>query len=378
MRRLIFGLAILAAIPAFAEKWKIQYFYDENRETFTIEDLACPSANRCVAVGSIVDESGKKKTRYSAVVSSDGGAHWTPQPLTEHPRSLFFLNDSQGWMVTDDAFWYTEESGRSWKRIAGQIKADRKISNIGDGGRILKVWFLTTKHGYAIGLQKSVFETKDGAQTWTPLIEAAQPPGNPAYTSYTHMYFEGKVGLIFGSNRPPRRDDPALPTWMEPERAVKRSTVPVLALQLKTTDGGEKWVSSSATLLGAISSLRFAGNDSLSIYQYDQTIRYPSEVFHLDTSTGKLDAVYRSNLRVMDAAMFANHRVFLAAIEPPGRLNTLPIPGKVKVLTSTTFGDWKEMDVDYKANARMVMMAGPDPEHVWIATDTGMILRLQP
>src|SRR5262245_24015463 len=123
MRRAL-GLAILLTIPAFAEKWKIQYFFDEDRDTFAIEDLACPSATRCVAVGNIVDDTGKKKPRFSSVVTSDGGAHWTAQPLTERPRSIFFLNDSQGWMVTDDAFWYTEESGRSWKRIAPQIKED--------------------------------------------------------------------------------------------------------------------------------------------------------------------------------------------------------------------------------------------------------------
>ena len=35
------------------------------------------------------------------------------------------------------------------------------------------------------------------------------------------------------------------------------------------------------------------------------------------------------------------------------------------------------MPVDYKALARSVVMAGPDPEHMWIATDTGMILHLK-
>ena len=76
--------------------------------------------------------------------------------------------------------------------------------------------------------------------------------------------------------------------------------------------------------------------------------------------------------------LFPGPEAFLAAVEPPGKLNTLPIPGKVKMLKSTNWTDWTEMDVDYKANARAVLMAGPDKEHLWVATDTGMILRLVP
>jgi len=88
--------------------------------------------------------------------------------------------------------------------------------------------------------------------------------------------------------------------------------------------------------------------------------------------------VYKSNLRVTDCAVFAGPRAFLAAVEPPGKLNSIPIPGKVRVLSSTNWTDWTEMDVDYKANARSLIMAGPDAEHVWVATDTGMILHLIP
>ena len=48
------------------------------------------------------------------------------------------------------------------------------------------------------------------------------------------------------------------------------------------------------------------------------------------------------------------------------------------MLTSTNLKDWTEMDVDYRAVARSLVLAGPDPAHLWAATDTGMILRLTP
>ena len=35
-----------------------------------------------------------------------------------------------------------------------------------------------------------------------------------------------------------------------------------------------------------------------------------------------------------------------------------------------------EMEVDYRAVASSLVLAGPDAEHLWAATDTGMILRL--
>jgi len=34
------------------------------------------------------------------------------------------------------------------------------------------------------------------------------------------------------------------------------------------------------------------------------------------------------------------------------------------------------MNIDYKAVGGSVILAGPDAEHVWAGTDTGMILHL--
>ena len=53
-----------------------------------------------------------------------------------------------------------------------------------------------------------------------------------------------------------------------------------------------------------------------------------------------------------------------------------PIPGKLKVLTSDDLTNWTEMMVDYRAVAHAALITGPDDKHVWIATDTGMILKL--
>lgn len=373
----LLSIFLLAMAPAFAARWKIQYFFDQDRDNLVIEDLAFPSAERGIAVGTIGDELGRSKPRYVTLATSDGGAHWSAQPLNEHPRSIFFLNDSVGWLVTDEALWSTSESGRSWKRIAPQIKPDKKISHI-EGGLITRVWFVDANHGFAIGLQKSVYESHDAGVTWKPLLEAAQPTGNPSFTAYNTIDFDGKTGRIFGAATPQRRDQLAVPEWMEPERAVRRREVPALTLLLKTVDGGTTWKSESAPVFGRVSSIRGAGSLLLSVYQYDQSFEVPSEVYLTDTDAPKITSVYKDRIRIMDCALFRGPIAFIAGVEPPGKLNTVPIPGKIHVLTTTDWKKWDEMEVDYKADARAVILAGPDAQHLWLATDTGMILHLEP
>jgi hypothetical protein len=45
-------------------------------------------------------------------------------------------------------------------------------------------------------------------------------------------------------------------------------------------------------------------------------------------------------------------------------------------MTTGDLEHWQEMPVDYRAVAHRAMIAGPDEKHLWIATDTGMILKL--
>jgi hypothetical protein len=100
-------------------------------------------------------------------------------------------------------------------------------------------------------------------------------------------------------------------------------------------------------------------------------------VYRIDLTSGKSTEVFHAkDRRVTSVALFRGPQAFLAAVEPPGQLNTVPIPGKVKMLTSSDLTNWKEMQVDYRAVATALVLAGPDPQHLWAATDTGMVLKL--
>jgi hypothetical protein len=366
---MIFRLAILAfaLIPALsAQRWNIQYFYDHDRERLDVVDLAFPSAQRGIAVGSIYREDSFRGPKPVTLTTSDGGAHWTQAPLRDQPRSMFFLNDSRGWLVTDRAIWRSEEGGRSWTKISDQKK-----------GLILRVWFLNPERGFAVGYQKTALETYDGGRTWKPIREAQTPAANPDFTAYTHIAFaDARHGMIVGSAIPPRRDDD-LPPWLAPEKAAKQRQVPTLTLELETQDGGTTWNASTAPLFGVVESLKLSGTDGLMVFEFDQSFEWPSEVYRVDLTTGKNDRVYREPMsRIVDSLLFKGRLAFLAGVEPPGRLAALPIPGKVQIFSSTDLTSWQKMDIDYKAVAGSVVLAGPDADHLWAATDTGMILHL--
>jgi hypothetical protein len=72
----------------------------------------------------------------------------------------------------------------------------------------------------------------------------------------------------------------------------------------------------------------------------------------------------------------------LGSVEQAGQIRQTPIPGKLKLLRSTEWTSnaqtipWVEMPVDYRAVARRAILATSGVD-VWVATDTGMILRWQ-
>jgi photosystem II stability/assembly factor-like uncharacterized protein len=371
-------LACIAFAPGLsAAHWTLQYFYDQLHSQFTIADIVFPSPERGVAVGWIESTNEDKKPKPMSLVTSDGGAHWTQLPLKEAPRSLFFLNDSLGWLVTESGIWQTEESGRTWRKIGDQKKPSPKLRPPPPGPLIMRVCFLTEQHGFAIGYQQTILETQDGGRTWLPVAEAAKPATNPAITSYTQISFSGQNGFIAGVEVPPSREFVRFPAWIDPAASSRRRVTPNEAILLKTRDGGRTWVSSKQSLVGVVWALRLSGATGLEVSRLPDSAQWPAEVNLFDFYAGATRRVFaQPNRNVTDAIPFSGSRAILAAIEPPGRLSSLPIPGKIKMLETSDYAQWNEMDVDYRAVANEVTLAGPDPDHVWAATDTGMILKL--
>lgn len=348
---------LTAASPA----WKMQFFHDQKKSSLVINDIKFCSPERGVAVGEIIED--RKKLRPVALVTSDGGAKWSYVKTDDTGISLFFLNETAGWMVTAKGIWFTDEAGRTWRRI-------KKL----DG--ILKVHFLTREHGFAIGERKRVLETKDGGKTWTDLPALEKLTTSPERTVFHAIAFaDAKLGIIAGRAEP-RRGEEDRPAWLETE--AKREW-PALSVFLQTKNGGETWESSTVSLFGRFSQIQIGSSGKgLALVEFDYLFEYPSEVYRLDLRTSKTEsALRRKDLATTGIAMVAGGgSAFAAGFEPVGLIARSPVPGRVRVLETTDLSAWKEMEVDYRAVATRVSVTAIDRQHAWIATDTGMILRL--
>jgi photosystem II stability/assembly factor-like uncharacterized protein len=355
--------AWISLTPALsAAHWDIQYQYRQVDSALAINDIAFTSATRGVVCGYTTDRKGKENA--VVLVTNDAGEHWTETSVKEIGLSMYFLDDSTGWMVTEKSIWQTLESGRSWT----------KIKNAPSG--ILRVWFVDKNHGYAAGLEKRVFETTNAGDTWTLLPIAKEAQGDPTYTTFGAIAFAGQNGMISGWNIPPRRGGP---DWMEPEQAARRKQLPNLEILLQTRDGGKTWNKSEASIFGQITRISMTPQGTaLGLAEYKDAFGFPSEVYNINLHTGRsVSAFKEKDHAITDVRTFAgSNRGIIAGYETSGTIYRSPIPGKLKVLTSNDLEKWDEMTVDYRAVAHRAMIAGPDENHLWIATDTGMILKL--
>ncbi len=337
-------------------QWKIQYFYDKLDSDLAISDIQCPSAKRCIAAGVITDKNGNEKG--AVVLTSDGGAHWSLQNVKENPLSLFFLNDSEGWMVTEHGIWASDEGGSSWRKLEA-LKG------------IVRVHFLDASHGFAIGFPKAVYETTDGGKKWNKLAAAKDPPSDPKNTIYDCIAFLGPTGVILGSVDRDSLDPDAL---AHPPRLEQNSTTVIL----DTSNGGQTWRSIAKTYFGSISRVALSKQGYMVLLvEYRRAYTLPSTVFKWAFGAEQMDTIFAErNRAVTDLALFPDGSALLAAIEPPGASNQIPIPGKLKMLASPDLKTWREMDVDYRAVGQRAVLAAVDARNVWVATDTGMILKL--
>jgi hypothetical protein len=356
---------LVCAGLANGERWHSQFFYDKSKSNLIFVDIHFMSPTRGLAVGTIVEG---RSHRGVAVSTTDGGEHWQMSNLEEPPVSLFFLNDSLGWMVTTHGLWKTTESGRDWHKVHGLPSG------------ILRVCFLDENRGFGVGEKKQVVETKDGGRTWKAIAAAATPSGVPKYSAYTWISFAApENGIITGWNIPPRAFQQQFPDWMAPEEALTRSDTPHLSYQLVTNDAGKTWKPTSASLFGEIDRFRFLpGGAGLGLVQHSNGFRYPSEVYRIEWKSGKNSVVYHDrNFVISDIWLSGNGSAWLAGVVSPGEVRGLA-PGKVQVLKSrgTDYTVWESSDMDYRAVANRAVIAGVGDKDFWIATDNGMILKL--
>ena len=272
--------------------------------------------------------------------------------------SLFFLNDSIGWMATENGIWTTSESGRSWKRISN-------LKNL------RQVFFVNPTHGFAAGDGDRILQTDDGGVTWLPIRWAGTPPKSMAVVYRVIVFADARNGIVAGEV-PSSDEDPDVPIrLLRPRKQIDAFAY--------THDGGATWRRSINSRYGEMTRSSMGPDGiGLALLQYPQSYTWPSEIFTLDLNDDVANhLLYRSHDHaITDVLLNPGGDSYAAGYQPPGDIHPSPIPGKVRVLRSRDLKVWEEMAVDYRAVARQVWLASPTAASVWLATDTGMILKL--
>ena len=360
--RVLAGLLVIGfAASSWAASWKVQYFHDKDDSKFVINDFQFVTEKRGYAAGFREPASGSGP-RPMMIVTVDGGQTWTETYPPSIPETIFFTGETAGWMSASSGIWQTPDAGLSW----------RKLSEVHG---VTRMWFLSETRGFVIGAPKLMKETKDGGVTWTDVQAAKDVAGKPQNTKYTAMAFYGRTGVVAGVSEP--RPPAEQPAWVDPGEAASRRLWPTLTIGVRTSDYGEHWTAQTAPVFGTTVRMRVNGNVGMSVVRYGESFEVPSEVYAVN-SAGKLQSAFKQKNRIVTDAGWLGAEAVVVAVEPPGKLNQLPFPGKVKVLKSLDLTTWTEMEVSYKAFAGNATFAIVNETSAWIATDTGMILHYVP
>lgn len=157
-----------------------------------------------------------------------------------------------------------------------------------------------------------------------------------------------------------------------------RRQVPTTTVMLETRDGGTTWKPSVSSIFGRVVKVDMHIPWSLSLFRYKGMFDFPSEVVEIDITSGKSRPLFRrKDMNVTDIAMMKGGQTAVAGVDLPGKFKDSPIPSHVRVAVTSDRLQWYELEVDYKAFGSRAMMAWLDDGSGWMATDAGMILKLE-
>jgi photosystem II stability/assembly factor-like uncharacterized protein len=358
-------LLATAGVPGFAaDRWTLQYQHVDREFDLRLVDVAFIDSQRGVAIGFLESRS-RERQRPVNLVTTDG-ATWNLVVVKKYCSDIFALRAGILFAACEDGIYRSDELGSDWKRVA-RLK------------EVEAVWFLNERTGFAVGASKSFYQTQDGGQRWAPVTTTPAISTNPDYTTLRHIHFvNDRFGFVTGWSRPPTNRD-LLPDWLLPDRATRQRDTPHINIFADTSDGGSVWRAQEVSMFGEVVTTEL-GTDQLglTLVNFSNGFEYPAELFYFEWPTGQMHRVYRDKRHaITDIALPARGPAYLVAVEPTGQLYWSPIPGRLRVMRSHDFQSWTEMEVDYRASARRAVLEAFDENHVWMVTDTGMVLKLQ-
>lgn len=238
----------------------------------TIQAIDFISTKEGWAIGgkSVVDESqaaGGFNVHWTVFHTQDGGQTWTEQKAgTEKSLSMlnptiFFVNENEGWVTVDGIILHTEDGGKRWTaqkyKLVGPDKLEREIWT---GG----MYFLDEKWGWIVG--KGILSTKDGGMSW--LQEPQMPFGNLSLNKI--VFVTSKKGWVVGEDGTIFHTADGGLTW---QRQGSSTSVELLGAHfvnsqegwvvgdegtiLHTTSGGNTWVRQKSGTESSLKDVQF-------------------------------------------------------------------------------------------------------------------------
>ncbi|WP_395407138.1 WD40/YVTN/BNR-like repeat-containing protein [Pseudoduganella sp. UC29_106] len=216
--------------------------------------------------------------RGHILTSGNGGRDWTqvPSPVSSDLVAVRFVNESEGWAVGHDGIvLHSVDAGRTWARqldgrqaaaivdqyykraaAAGDEQAVKQQDALarfvqeGADKPFLDVLFLTPKEGFVVGAFNAAFRTRDGGQTWEPLLTRVDNPNsNHLYSLATHggeLYAAGERGLLLRWDRQQERFVALSSPYQGSFFGLLDTGKELVAYGLRgnvyaTSDGGKSW-----------------------------------------------------------------------------------------------------------------------------------------
>ncbi len=355
----------LASGPYQAMRWQVRFQFDELGKRCQLQDFSMPTPQFGLATTLIEDvDSGDAKARL--LLTRDGGKTWNQQKSDKDPQGVFVLDSANAWYIASGRVLFTKDSGQKWEKFQLPYKG------------ITQLWFATPQSGFGFGFGKVFYRTDDGGRSWSAVPESEKLSLQSPQTYLRSMaMLPSGAGMLVGDSTAVTAEDPALPDWMTPDRALNRKNLPGTAVVFQTHDGGKTWSGQLSSAFGAVRRVRMGPSRGAIAFQYRESFGWPSELFLLDLRSGKNAPVLRrKDLVIHDMLLFNDGSLLAAATQPTGRLRNSPIPGKLRILWSPDAAAWFEMKVDYRATGNSATFASCSDGSIWLATDEGAIVQL--
>jgi photosystem II stability/assembly factor-like uncharacterized protein len=207
--------------------------------------------------------------------TSDGGKSWATQTLKakESINDIYFRNEDNGYVLSGDKVFVTNNGGQNWVESPAINKADFK----GTEQELYSIRFSDKKRGWIVGsvsrgdsvVDSLVLRTTDGGSSWHRVrVPTTEELFHLDFINETKGWIVGSKGIVLytedaGATWQRQRSDVMTDLFYVDFRGAKDGwAVGAKGVILHTDDGGRNWFKMGANVYGTLLRVAFMSDDS--------------------------------------------------------------------------------------------------------------------